>query len=71
MCFELLRYTAGHRLPIGKLLKVQIGVWAVAPIVFARTGAESLGSVRRSVGLCSGRSPRNWFYLKNRVRMRD
>lgn len=30
MCFKLLRYAAGHRLPMGKLLKVQIRVWSVA-----------------------------------------
>lgn len=30
MCFEFLEYAAGHRLPMGKLLKVQIRVWSVA-----------------------------------------
>lgn len=48
MCFEFLGYAAGHRLPMGKLLKVQIRVWPVASMHLQVVGLrvwEALGDL--------------------------
>lgn len=66
MCFEWLKYAAGHGLPRGRLIKVQISLVCCSSAT-AGGGAASPGTIRRSVGLCSGRSPRNGIHPKNRV----
>lgn len=70
MCFECLKYAAGHGLPRERLIKVQINLVCCSAAT-AGGGAASPGTVRRSVGLCSGRSPRNGIHPKNRVQRED
>lgn len=53
-----------------RLIKVQINLVCCSAAT-AGGGAASPSTVRRSVGLCSGRSPRNGIHPKNRVQRED